>query len=280
MGSLSEVNSGSRIGTALLAAGVAIYLGALVMLLVTGNTEVRFSADDAKTQSIWLLGLPAVAGLALAWLVPPREPAPDPFAAVDTRIRVRQSWTLAALAVAFATGLHLAGGDNLWFLGLKAVLLLLLPVALRVVTWREWARADLSGRWIRPLPAVAAFVLITYALDPAAPDPIPDPVTIAAVFVLNAVLEEVFYRFWLQTRLESLYGRWAAILVTSVVFAAWHAAIQGGNGPVVDLAAAVAVIGVKSLFLGYLWSRHRNPWLVIAVHGFINAPLAMWLAMF
>lgn len=277
---MGAVTTGSRTRTALLTAGTATFLGALTILIVTGNTEVRFSADDTDTWSIWLLGLPAAAGLALARLIPPRTPAPDPFADLDPRVRVQQTWSLAALAVAFAAGLHLAGGDDLWFLGLKAVLLLILPLALRLVTWREWTRTDLSGRWLRPLPAVAAFVLITYALDPAAPDSLPDPVTIAAVFVINAVLEEVFYRFWLQTRLESLYGRWAAILATSVVFAAWHAAILGGDGPVLDLAAVVAVIGVKSLFLGYLWSRHRNPWLVIAVHGFVNAPLAMWIALF
>ncbi|NNH68809.1 CPBP family intramembrane metalloprotease [Nocardia uniformis] len=268
-----------RTDTALLLGGGAIYLAALAVLVGTGHTEVRFSADDSDTQPIWLLWIPAIAGLCLAWMVPPRESAADPFADTGTRALTIRTWLLAGAAVAFTVALYLSPATDIWFLALKALLLLAIPLALRIVTWREWARLDVRGRWLRPLPAVIAFVLVASVLRPGSEVATPDVLTIVVVFLINAVLEEVFYRFWLQTRLESRYGRWPAILVTSLLWASWHAAIHGGEGLAVDLAAVVLNIGVTGLFLGYLWSRHRNPWLNIVVHGFINAPIAMFIAM-
>ncbi|MFI6865827.1 lysostaphin resistance A-like protein [Nocardia sp. NPDC050406] len=268
----------SRMDKILLIGGVALYLVSLTILVGTGHTQVRFSGDGEQTRAIWLLWLSPLAGLCLAWLVPPRAPAADAFLGSDSRVVTRNAWVLVGLAVAFTVTLLLAPRTDWWFVGPKVLLLVVIPVALRIVTWREWAGLDVRGRWLRPLPAVAAAVLVTYALWPDREDTVPDALTIAVVFLLNAVIEEVFYRFWLQTRLESRYGRWPAILLTSVLWASWHMAILGGGGLAVDFAAVVVNIGVTGLFLGYLWSRHRNPWMVLLMHGLINAPLSMFIA--
>ncbi|MFJ4651666.1 lysostaphin resistance A-like protein [Nocardia sp. NPDC088792] len=253
------------------------YLAALVVLVCTGHTSVRFSADTAQTRPVWILWLPALAGGLFAWLVPPRMPARDPFAHNASGLLTRQLWLLVGVALAFAVTLHLAPRTQLWFLTLKFAWLLVIPLALRMVTFVEWAR--LNTNWLRAMPAVVAYILVATALEPGWRATIPDPVTIVVGFLVNAVLEEIFYRFWLQTRLESRYGRWPAIVVTSLLFAAWHSAIQGVDGLGVDLAAVVLNVGVTGLFLGYLWSRYRNPWLQVIVHGFINAPIAMFVAM-
>lgn len=268
-----------RAGTALLLTGTAIYVAALVVLIATGQTSIRFSADNAESRQMWLLWLPPAAGLLVAALIPPRKPASDPFTDAELRLLTRDTWLLVSAAVTFAIGLHLTRGDNLWFLILKGVLLLAIPLLICHVGWAEWAKLDVRDRWLRPGLAVAAFIIAAMAIDPGWEGTTPDIITVIAVFLINAVIEEVFYRFWLQTRLESRCGRWPAILLTSLLWAAWHSAIHGGNGLLVDSAAAVLNIGVTGLFLGYLWSRHRNPWLLIAVHGFMNAPPAMLAAM-
>lgn len=275
---MGVVSTMSRTSTALLVGGIAAYVAALAVLIGTGHTGVRYSADDAETVSLWLLWLPALAGLAVAWAIPPCSPAPDPFAGVDPRRVTRQAGVLAGLGVAFTVGLHLAPRTDLWFVGLKLVLLVAIPWASRMVSWREWAALGTRGRWLRPLTAVVAFELVRSLTGPDSDGVVPDAVTIALVFLFNAVIEEVFYRFWLQTRLESRYGRWPAILVVSVLWASWHSALLSIAGVGVDLAAAVAKLGVDGLFLGYLWSRHRNPWVLLLMHGLINAPIVMLLA--
>ncbi|MGW6728411.1 CPBP family intramembrane glutamic endopeptidase [Nocardia sp. NPDC055029] len=263
-------------GSAIGAACVAIYVTAVTALALTGHTALRTSADTHDTRSILSIWLPAAAGIALAWAVRPRRSATDPFAADSPGRVARQAWMLAAVAVAFAIAVHLLPGDG-WFLLLKLALFAI-PLLARWATVREWARVDTRGRWLRPLPAVLAFAGLAAWQQPWSGGTVPDPVVLVVVFLVNAVIEEVFYRFWLQTRLESRYGRWPAIALTALLWASWHTAIQGGLGLPLDLAAVIANQGVTGLFLGYLWSRHRNPWLVIGVHGLLNAPITMFAA--
>ncbi len=269
----------TRPSRAILLTAAAIFLAAMVVLLVTGHTGLRHSSDTTDTTPILILWLPAIVGSVLIRLLPPKSAPPEALSNRDPRVTARQARTLAALAIAFAVALHLTPRTTLWFIGLKFVLLLALPLLLRAAAVGEWARIDTRGRRLRPLMIVAAFAVTAELVAPWTGRVAPDAITLAGVFVINAVVEEIFYRFWLQTRLEVRYGRWPAIAMTSVLFAAWHSAIHGGAGLLVDLAAAVIDIGATGLFLGYLWSRYRNPWAQILVHGLINAPIGMLVAM-
>ncbi|MFI6512296.1 lysostaphin resistance A-like protein [Streptosporangium sp. NPDC050855] len=135
--------------------------------------------------------------------------------------------------------------------------------------------------WRRYGPAVpvAAWIVLSFAGPFARPygdwttglDPVTVLVTVVAVFVLNALLEEVFYRRWLQTRWEHLLGPWPATVLASLAFAAWHIGIQGTGDLPTDLASVFAGQGVQGLFLGYLWSRYRLMWPILTVHGAMNA---------
>ncbi|KZM74212.1 CPBP family intramembrane glutamic endopeptidase [Nocardia terpenica] len=259
----------------ILIGGAAVYLAALLVLVCTEHTGLRYSSDTAATRPLVGLWLPGLVGVGLALLVPPKRAVPQPLSGLEPRRAARQGWYLAGLAVAFAVAINLVHGANDWFIGLKLVLLLG-PLVLRWATVREWAGLGLRGRWLRPLPGAIGFLAVTNLLWPwhggAA------NVTVLLVgFVMNAVIEEIFYRFWLQTRLEIRYGRWPAIVVSALLWSVWHAAIQGGDGLGIDLAAAIAGKGGTGLFLGYLWSRYRNPWILLAVHGFVNAPIGMLL---
>ncbi|BBY31797.1 CPBP family intramembrane glutamic endopeptidase [Mycolicibacterium sediminis] len=109
-----------------------------------------------------------------------------------------------------------------------------------------------------------------------------DTLTVIAMvfigFLLNAVVEEFFYRRWLQTRWERVLGGvWPGIIVSSLTWASWHIAIQGTVDWVVDVANVVANQGVTGLFLGLLWQRHRAMSPLLLVHGLMNAnPLALF----
>ncbi|GAA4034924.1 hypothetical protein GCM10022247_70360 [Allokutzneria multivorans] len=269
----------TRTGRALLVGGIAVFVAAVLGLVLSGHSVLRYSADHDRTRALWQLWAPVTVALLVAVLLAPKKPAVDPFTGTDPRTLAVRTWSLVVLGAAFAAGYYVSPRGDLWFLGLKVALLLVIPLAVVRVTWREWSTVDLQGRWLRPLLVVTVYIGLITVLTPWSGSAAPIAV-LAVVFLVNAVLEEVFYRFWLQTRLESLYGRWPAIVVASLLWAVWHVGIQGGGGLPLDLASVVANQGVTGLLLGYLWSRHRNPWMLILAHGLVNAPPAMLIALF
>ncbi|MFF1820096.1 CPBP family intramembrane glutamic endopeptidase [Kribbella sp. NPDC058245] len=262
-----------------LVGGLAVLVGAAVVLVVTGNTDVRYTSDSDSTQPMWARWIPVAAGLLLTRVLPWRvergsDGAPDQ----------RQAWILTGLAVAFAVLLNLLGLGM--FEVLKLLLLLLVPLA--VFRWlggkptKTWPA---TVRWAPALP-VAAFLLLSYVGPLAAP--VADRPELSGVqvalalvggFLINSVLEEIFYRRWLQTRWEQLLGPWPAILISSIAWAVWHVALQGRGELGIDLASVLVNQGVQGLFLGYLWSRYRRMWPLITVHGAVNAvPVFLSLA--
>lgn len=87
--------------------------------------------------------------------------------------------------------------------------------------------------------------------------------------------EELFFRGLLQTRLEALSGRFTAVLVSNVLFAAWHlptryllasgAEGKAGNfwSVLVGTGLPVFVVGV---ILAWIWDRYRRLVPLMAVH--------------
>ncbi|MBG0826397.1 CPBP family intramembrane metalloprotease [Planomonospora sp. ID67723] len=260
------------------AAGLAVFLLAYLWLAVTGNAEVTASADPgAAKASLWAAALPALAAMALARLVPPGRAVPGPLAGLPRRRVARESRALVAAAVAFPIVIIIQPGD-LWYPLIKVLLLLAVPLAaFRLLRDGGPAARAIPAPvvWLAPLPAMAAWFLLA-KVSPLAPpltQELPDPVTLAVISLITlltaSVLEEIFYRGWLQTRLETLYGRWPAILASSLLFAAMHVShLEGDLGP--GLASMVAFQGVFGLMQGYLWSRYRNIWAVIAIHVAVN----------
>ena len=91
--------------------------------------------------------------------------------------------------------------------------------------------------------------------------------------------EEVVYRGFLQTRLEKLLGRLAAIGITGLLFAAWHLPTrfllsQGVEGNAGDLGSVLLGTGVPALIVGLIfgisWDRHRSLLPLIALHWGID----------
>ncbi|PMR58351.1 CPBP family intramembrane metalloprotease [Verrucosispora sp. ts21] len=276
---LSTAGRHPRAGHVVLLSGLGLIAAAALWLVITGNSNIRYSADHEGTVPMWARWLPALVAIAVIRLVPR---APDPRWP-DPPAPYREAVPLLCSAIAFAAIMPLLDGEPAYTL-LKLALLLGVPAAVFVVVRRRprWhpgpAPADAAHRFGPAVP-VAVWLVLSYATPLAAPAgdwarglPLVELVaTILVVFAVNALLEEFFYRRWLQTRWESLLGRWPAIVLVSLLWAVWHVAIQGGVRPDIDLATVIVSHAVTGLFLGYLWSRYRRMWPPLVIHGALNA---------
>jgi membrane protease YdiL (CAAX protease family) len=180
--------------------------------------------------------------------------------------------------------------DATYAIGFKIGLLLVVPAL--------WIRAagyglgDLLLGW-RPTPRSIATLLACFAaglfvnaskLDPIreAVAPLP-PIEAAARVGVGCLLmlfvagipEELVYRWGLQTRLERAWGRIAGILVTAVLFTAWHIPpryfnAEGAEGTAGDLGSVLSGTGlpvlIVALILGWAWDRWRNLPALVAIH--------------
>jgi len=97
--------------------------------------------------------------------------------------------------------------------------------------------------------------------------------------LMAAIPEEFFYRGILQTRIEQLLGRIAAIVITVLLFTAWHIPTrfllsQGVEGYAGDFGSVLLGTGVPvlifGLLFGLLWDRYRNLLSLIAFHWGID----------
>jgi membrane protease YdiL (CAAX protease family) len=208
--------------------------------------------------------------------------------------RVALAFAVAYIGAAFVTGLierawpaPLLGAtaltsDATYALGFKIGLLLVVPaIAIRRA---GYTMDDMLLGW-RPTPAaVLRIVVLFFAglfLNASKIAPIRDavdalpPIEAALRVGFGCLLllfcagipEELVYRWGLQTRLERAWGRVAAILVSAVLFTAWHLPTryflaEGAEGTAGDLGSVLLGTGlpvfVVALVLGWAWDRWRN----------------------
>ncbi|MEU7899286.1 CPBP family intramembrane glutamic endopeptidase [Nonomuraea sp. NPDC049152] len=268
----------SRTGL-LTGAGLAVFVLAYASLILTGNTVIRQSADPGATGvSLWAALLPQLAAVLLAMLVAPRAAVPQPLVGLPRPRLVRETWLLLAAAVAFPVAVALVGRGLLYPVAKITILLVVPLVGFRLIRGDGPAARSIPRpvTWLAPLPAVVAWFLLAEVspLSPPLTQQLPDPVTLAIgslITLLTAsVLEEFFYRAWLQTRLEALYGRWPAILASALLFAAMHVSHINPEAIGVGVASVVAAQGMFGLMQGYLWARYRNIWVIILTHTIVN----------
>jgi membrane protease YdiL (CAAX protease family) len=91
--------------------------------------------------------------------------------------------------------------------------------------------------------------------------------------------EELFFRGYMQTRLEKKWNRVVAILLTSLLFMAWHLPSryllsrgvegQAGHFDQVLLQTGLPVF-IISLIFGFHWSRYRNIVLLVLTHWAVD----------
>ncbi|WP_410652524.1 CPBP family intramembrane glutamic endopeptidase [Amycolatopsis sp. cmx-4-54] len=268
--------------------GLAVFVAAPALLLATGHDTIKPSADSDKALSLAGALVPALAGMLLVRGIPLHAPKLLPDATDRARLR-KQATALVLIAFLWPLALFLvsAAGQqalvrDIWALAKPLVFLVLPWLLLRrrgeADPFRlEWLPRQ-TWRWLAPIPAVLVFGWLS-VLGPLAPplptaEDYPDPVYLAVgatlTFFTANVLEEVFFRGMLQTRLEALFGRWPGILLAALLFAWLHLPTHGQGSLPLTLGAIVAFQGFFGLFTGYLWSRYRNLWAPIAAHTAMN----------
>ena len=264
--------------TAVLAACALAYALSVGSVVLGHPNGLTVSADpSAPTLPLWQVFLPPVVGVALTLLLPPRRTS-QPAVVGEARAFRHGTAFLAGLAV-LTIGLGLSPLSDVDFVLSKALLFMVLPaLALRFV-WRggvEVLRAGGAWRWWAPLAVVVVWAWLSQAAPrvPAADFSGHDLTFLllgAAVTALTAgVGEELFYRRWLQTRLEVWLGPAAGIALTCVLFGLMHFGTHGSTDLARDAALIVAVQGTSGLFLGLLWWRYRNIAMNILAHLIMN----------
>lgn len=266
----------------------AVFLGAIAWTWWRTGGDVVPSRDEGA-QAVPLLGMVAAAAVTLvvARLLPPRLPTPVPRLRNRTEVRAELA-VLLLCAAAFPLTALIPGPPEDYVLW-KVVLLVLVPAV--YLAWRRRRRGP-SVEILRPqhrcpvwlwalLPA-ALYVVLTHfgPLAPAAPTGWPDPVTLAVAATVTALTagvgEELFYRYWMQSRLEAVAGRWVGILVTSLVFGLMHLGSHGaGLGVDLAISTVIASQGVFGVVVGYLWSRYRRFGVCVLLHIAINGTLVV-----
>ncbi|MEV0731685.1 CPBP family glutamic-type intramembrane protease [Polymorphospora sp. NPDC050346] len=274
----------------LTAAGLLLLAAVPVVLLLSGRTDLRTSADEeAGPIPLAAVVVPVLAAMLLTRLVPPRLPGLPPIDPDQRAVYRRQAVGLTLIALVFpvVAVVVFALPDGGLFYGPVKVLLL---IGVSWLVLRRWPapspaaahRALLPRRWylFGAVPAVLAWGYLLY-YSPLSGDrdmsgyEAYDPAVLAGAavftFLTASVTEEIFYRVFLQTRLEVLLGRWPAIVATALLFAAMHVH-RFGDGPFGEnLAVILAWNGGFGLLTGYLWARYRNVWVLIVVHGAVNS---------
>ncbi|WP_223868775.1 CPBP family intramembrane glutamic endopeptidase [Paenibacillus sp. UASWS1643] len=267
-----------------------IIFAAVLWLVWTGNLNIRYTANREEVIPIWHSMLPAFLGIFLIRMIPYKSQYPPSFQQMEKQHVVVQSIVLLLSGILFAVslitidqqGLHF----QLYYLAFKLTTLLFIPLILlliyRKMTAGQQDSISVNSRSRRHVIAPLIVIVVWGYLKFYSPIAQPEGAIVGTDttellllmligFMINSVLEEVFYRVWLQTRLEALLGRWPAILLVSILWSIWHIAIQGNGQWDIDVATVIANHGVTGLFLGYMWARYRKIWVIILIHGLMNA---------
>jgi membrane protease YdiL (CAAX protease family) len=92
--------------------------------------------------------------------------------------------------------------------------------------------------------------------------------------------EEFVYRGILQTRIEAVWGRIAAVLLSTTLFTAWHIPTRyllahGIEGTAGELGSVLIGTGIPvfvfSLIFSVLWDRYRRFWPLVAAHWGVDS---------
>lgn len=268
----------SRLGSALFVVSVLVTVGSIVTMMVAMPEGNTVSADaEAPALSNWAIIGPSLVGIALTLALPWRA-VPMPAVPVKQRQLLVTTTVLPVLLAVFVLAtilLPLQGED--YILG-KFVLLILLPAVLLLVVRGSVRIETRSGawRWWAPLVVLAVW----FYLSEVAPwNPPYDPgdidtnlliVAAVATAITASIGEELFFRRWLQTRMEAVLGAWAGIGVTSVLFGLMHLGSHGSGDLWLDIARVIAIQGTFGWFMGVLWWRYRNLTIVILAHLISN----------
>ncbi|OOG76760.1 CPBP family intramembrane glutamic endopeptidase [Algoriphagus sp. A40] len=184
--------------------------------------------------------------------------------------------------------------QDFWYSAVfKFGFLLLLPAFLFFRIWNYSMRDLLLG--IRPKPSVlikgGLLIALGFSLNLRYISKITEQLPVIEdaglrLFVgtflpllIAGLPEELFFRGMLQTRLEKIWNAQLAVVISGLLFTAWHLPSRfflanGVEGQAGDLGSVLLGTGLPvflvSCFFGWHWARYRNLPLLILVHWAID----------
>ena len=264
---------------ALLTLLLLLFLASLVLVVVESPEGIRLSADPGSPLvPLWAVLLPQVVGIALTLLLPPSR-NPQPVRMGKPRNFRASTIILVAIAVLFpllGSLLPLLPEDLIL---LKFAMLILVPavtvafcrkavhIARRTGAWRWWAPAVVIAVWM----ILSEFMPWAEPFDAAAYDLQALIIGAVATAITASIGEELFYRRWLQTRLEAVAGPWLGLAMVSLLFALMHFTTHaGGDNLALETAQMIVFQGSFGLLVGLMWMRYRNLLAIILIHLIAN----------
>lgn len=247
------VSWGPTVTAGVLAGLLTVYFGRRREL----DSRVRqaLTTQPVHGQLVWLglcLAACVVAIAGLYWVLSALGPGADVSTTAPISLVPRVLFLLALPAIAIDRLITILRGEGT---GLS-------EIAVKVT--EPW-------RWLGLAPVLLAIAFTALLLAPfrVGWPPVVIVVVLIAVFLAAAFCEEAFFRTMVQTRLELLWGRWAGIITTSLLFALFYALIQPylvliplpGDTFVQHLGMALLIYTPIGLLCGYLWACYRNLWL-------------------
>lgn len=82
------------------------------------------------------------------------------------------------------------------------------------------------------------------------------------MIIFVGLIEEIIFRYILQTRLQQTLGIWPALLIASALFGVMHS----GYGTIYE----VLMTTIAGLVIGYIYIRTRSLYLITMIHGLTN----------
>lgn len=278
-----------KISTTITLLGTLLWVTALIFLLIAHPEGVSQSADPSVGATpYWIVLLPALVGLILIWLLPRNKTLKAPVFK-QTKSLSKDLFLLGLCAVMFPVVIAVTDqSQSVWYILLKALILMIIPALLvtRIHKAMKLDQPKVSWRYWAPLVLVVAWMWLSFAAPwlPAFTYKWPEDVIYVIVASLLTLItagigEELFYRRWLQTRLEAKLGTWAAISIASLLFAFMHlGGDRQGAGLLVEVASVIVVQGTFGVMLGYAWVKYRNFLAIVAIHALANGyPVVVYL---
>lgn len=272
--------------------GLCVFLILLssLCLIWIGETNIRYSGDHKRTMPFWNKWIPVMVGILLVYFLPFHHKNYNPLQQFESRRTMIQAIVLFLSGSVFTISLLTTKFEGMalqfWFIIFKIILLLFIPFMLLLFYKSNPQKERLKSvksienhKWYRFTPLIVIIIWVYFNFFSTFSTPFVsarmEPTVLILIllvgFLINSVLEEFFYRVWLQTRLELLLSTWPAILLTSLLWASWHIALHGSGHWDIDIATVIVNHGIVGLFLGYVWARYRKVWAIIIVHGLMNA---------
>ncbi len=272
---------------------MAVLAAIVVVAALAGRPEMPAEMHWLGLGAFWGVWLPVAVGLLLTWFLGSRTGQAELHRRTETALMGHPIGGELVVLLASLVG-YIVAGVGLYQLftlvaggvppgmGLpvaRVVFLFLIPVLLVdrggfTVSGHSTAMPGLSmrirepWRWLGLITVVVCVALASLDIGEVAVAGPRAALFGAAVAVAVCMIEEIFFRGMVQTRLELLMGRVPAVVLAALLFAGAHA-VSGHFNPANPLSytgfvegagASVLTFGLLGLLLGYVWLRYRNIW--------------------